>query len=77
MIIYKCDLCKKETLHLDTMILYKRGFDYCNECKEKAEEIKQRYKRKIEYEYCMLDSKLKLIEKQYLAEIRKGGTNDR
>ncbi len=77
MIIYKCDLCKKETLHLDTIILHKRGFDYCNECKEKAEEIKQKYKKEIEYEYCMLNSKLKLREKQYLAEIRGvGGTND-
>lgn len=70
MIINKCDLCGKTVLHLDTIILYKRSFDYCKTCKEKAEKIINEYKREIEYEAVMLDSRLKSKEKNILHKIK-------
>ena len=65
MIIQKCDICNREVPILDNIILYKKPIDYCNRCRDKIEKAKQEYKREIEYEYCILDSKLKKQRKKY------------
>lgn len=70
MTINKCDLCGKTVFHLETIILYKRSFDYCKDCKEKAEKIINAYKRVVEYEAVMLDSRLKSKEKNILHKIK-------
>ena len=71
MIIQKCDICNREVLALDTMILYKRPIDYCYKCKEEVEKMKQEYKREIEYENVMLDSRLKSKEKNIISKVKQ------
>ena len=34
-IIGKCDLCNRNTTNLNSIILYKKHFDYCQECEKK------------------------------------------
>lgn len=70
MIINKCDLCGKTVMHLDTIVLYKNSFDYCRNCKEKAEKIIDEYKKELEYEAVMLDSRLKSKERNILHKIK-------
>ncbi len=70
MIINKCDICGKTVLHLDTIILYKESFDYCKNCKEKAEKIINEYKKEVTYEAVMLDSRLKSKERNILHKIK-------
>ena len=85
MIIHKCDICKREVPILETIILYKKPIDYCERCKNRIEKAKQEYKREIEYEYCLLDSRLKSKERNLIKSLkqennkgitRKGGTNE-
>ena len=85
MIIHKCDICKREVPILETIILYKKPIDYCERCRNIIEKAKQEYKREIEYEYCLLDSRLKSKERNLIKSLkqennkeitRKGGTNE-
>ncbi len=85
MIIHKCDICKREVPILETIILYKKPIDYCERCRNRIEKAKQEYKREIEYEYCLLDSRLKSKERNLIKSLkqennkgitRKGGTNE-
>lgn len=85
MIIHKCDICKREVPILETIILYKKPIDYCERCGNRIEKAKQEYKREIEYEYCLLDSRLKSKERNLIKSLkqennkgitRKGGTNE-
>ncbi len=71
MIIQQCDICKREVPILDTLILYKKPIDYCERCRSKAEKLKQEYKREIEYEYCILDSRLKAKEKELIKRLKQ------
>lgn len=70
MIIQKCDICNREITIFDTIVLYSQPIDYCRECKEKAEKIKQEYKREIECQIIILESKLKTKEKNVIKELR-------
>ena len=49
MIIYKCDLCKKETNKIDSLILYKHTVDYCSDCIQKAKVIRRAMKHSIDF----------------------------
>lgn len=69
MIIHRCDICKKNVAHLETMVLYKRTFDHCVNCKMEAEKIKEKFKREYDYEYTLLDSRVKAKENKILSEI--------
>lgn len=85
MIIHKCDICKREVPILETIILYKKPIDYCERCRNRIEKAKLEYKREIEYEYCLLDSRLKSKERNLIKSLkqennkeitRKGDTNE-
>lgn len=50
MVIYKCDLCKKEvSLRMDTLVLYKHTIDYCEDCRVKAKVIRNSMKNSIDF----------------------------
>lgn len=70
MIIQKCDICNREVTILDTIVLYSKSLDYCRECKEKAEKIKQAYKREIECLIIIMESRLKAKESNIIKELR-------
>ncbi len=72
MITYKCDICNSRTTNLNTMILHKKTFDYCQNCKEKAEKIKNDFREEIKQEYILYESRLKKIEQDfYYKKIKK------
>lgn len=71
MIIQKCDLCNKIVPYLDTVVLYKRSFDYCKDCKKEAEKIMEEYNKEIKYENVILDSRLKSKEKNIISKIKQ------
>ncbi len=70
MIIQKCDICDKEVTIFDTIVLYSESIDYCRECREKAEKIKQEYRREIECQIIILESRLKAKETNILKELK-------
>lgn len=69
MIIYKCDICNKKGTIFDSIVLYSKSIDYCRECKEKAEKIKQEYKRELECQIIILESKLKTKENNIIKKL--------
>jgi len=71
MIIQQCDICKRKVPILDTVVLYKKSIDYCEKCKNKVEKAKQEYKREMEYEYCVLDSRLKSKERNLIKKLEQ------
>ena len=71
MIIQQCDICKREVPTLDTVVLYKKPIDYCERCKNKVEKIEQEYKKEMEYEYCVLDSRLKSKERNLIKKLEQ------
>ena len=71
MIIQQCDICKRKVPILDTVVLYKKSIDYCEKCKDKVEKIKKEYKKEMEYEYCVLDSRLKSKERNLIKKLEQ------
>ena len=71
MIIQKCDICKREVPIIDTIVLYKKPIDYCERCRNKVEKIKQEYKQELEYQYCILDSRLRSKEKNLIKNLEE------
>jgi|GEM_PF-2863909 len=71
MIIQQCDICKRKVPILDTVVLYKKPIDYCERCKNKVEKIEQEYKKEMEYEYCVLDSRLKSKERNLIKKLEQ------
>lgn len=71
MIIQQCDICKRKVPILDTVVLYKKSIDYCEKCKNKVEKAKQEYKKEMEYEYCVLDSRLKSKERNLIKKLEQ------
>lgn len=49
MIIYKCDICKKQVDNIESIVLYKTKLDYCEKCKTKADKIKKAMANSITY----------------------------
>jgi len=70
MIIQKCDICNREVTIFDTVVLYSKPIDYCRECRGKAEKIKQAYKREVECQMIMLESRLRAKESNIIKELR-------
>ncbi len=70
MIIQKCDICNREATIFDTIVLYSKSLDYCRECREKAEKIKQEYKREIEFQIIIMESRLKAKESNIIKDLR-------
>lgn len=68
MIIQRCDICKKEVDNINSVILYKRSFDYCENCKEEAEKLINRFKDERKYQNILLDSALRNKEMEYLSK---------
>lgn len=69
MIINRCDICKKDVAHLDSIVLYKKSFDYCINCKMEAEKIQKEFKKEYDCAYAILDCSLVTKERQYLYDI--------
>lgn len=49
MIIFKCDLCKKEVIKIESLVLYKHTVDYCSDCIQKAKVIRNAMKHSIDF----------------------------
>lgn len=64
-IIGECDLCGKKTKNLNSIILYKKSIDYCNDCKNKAKEIKKEFKKQIQEEYLWFERTVEKIERNF------------
>jgi len=71
MIIQRCDICKKEVDNINSVILYKKNFDYCENCKEEAEELINRFKDERKYQNILYDSVLRNKEMEYLSKYDK------
>ena len=70
MIIKKCDVCNKEVNNLNTIILYKKSIDYCNECKIIVEQMVSDFQKDVDFENVMMDNSLRKKEKKYLKKIK-------
>lgn len=66
MIIYKCDICKKQIDQIDSVVLYKTKLDYCEKCKTKAKKIKKVMANSIEYYRGEADKQIIEAEKNIL-----------
>lgn len=72
MIIHKCDICNRKTTNLSAMVLHKRTFDYCQNCKKKAEKIKDNFREIMKQEYILYESRLEKVEQKfYFDKIKK------
>ena len=67
----QCDICKKKTVNLDTIILYNKPITYCDECEEKVLKSKLQFKREVNYQNTLLDINLKNAEKRLIKELKK------
>lgn len=67
----QCDICKKETVNLDTIILYNKTITYCDKCEEKVLKAKLQFKREVNYQNTLLDINLKNAEKRLIKELKK------
>lgn len=78
MIIQKCDICLKTVKSLETIIIYKQSIDYCSKCKNKIEDIIEKFKKDANFEKELMYANLKRKEKDYIRQIKKeirGGIN--
>lgn len=66
MIIQKCDICNRECLISGTIVIYKRYIDFCFSCKGEAEKIKESFKKEIDFEFSILDSRLRSKENKMI-----------
>ena len=66
MIIYKCDICKKQVNNIDSIVLYKTKLDYCESCKLKANKIKKAMANSITYYKSEADKQIIEAEKNIL-----------
>lgn len=62
MIIYKCDICKKKTDKIESIVLYKTKLDYCNNCETTANKIKKAVSNSIEYYNSEADKQIAAAE---------------
>lgn len=71
MIIYRCDLCGKETTNLKSTVLFKKGFDYCPECEEQANQLREKIKEIMNLRYMEYEKNVKKDEQNLLKVIDK------
>ncbi len=71
----RCDLCNKikDKEHINTIIIHKQKLDYCdsNKCKDKIQQIIEKWKRIQKYEYLLYEHKLKDEEKKFMKKIKE------
>jgi len=66
MIIYKCDLCKKQVEKIETVILYHKSIDFCENCKVKATKMKRAMQKSRKYYNEKLEEELQEAENNIL-----------
>jgi hypothetical protein len=66
MIIYKCDICRKEAEKIESIVLYKTTLDYCEKCKTKANKIRKAMANSIAYYKNEADKQIIEAEKNIL-----------
>lgn len=71
MIIQKCDICNRECSISGTIVIYKRYIDYCFLCKEEAEKLKELFKKEIDFEFGVLDSRLRSKENKMIKNAKE------
>ena len=71
MIKVKCDICGKEDIDINTLVLVRKKIDYCNDhkCIRKALKIRKELEKELEAQKNMLFSALKEKEKELLKNI--------
>lgn len=71
----RCDLCNKikDKEHINTIIIHKQKLDYCDsdKCKDKIQQIIEKWKRIQKYEYLLYEHKLKDEEKKFMKKIKE------
>lgn len=70
MIIYKCDICKKQVDHIDSIVLYKTKLDYCKNCETKANKIKKAMANSITYYKSEADKQILEAENNILGRYK-------
>ena len=70
MIIYKCDICKKQVDHIDSIVLYKTKLDYCEKCKTKSNKIQKAILHSIRYYNSEADKQITEAEKNILRRFK-------
>lgn len=70
MIRIECDICGKTVKSIDTVVLYKRSFDYCSGCTEKVKKIMDNFRKEMISEYNFLDVVLRGKENKVLKKIK-------
>ena len=66
MIIYKCDICKKQVDKIESVVLYKTKLDYCDNCKTTVNKIRKALSKSIEYYNSEADKEIIEAEKNIL-----------
>jgi hypothetical protein len=66
MIIYKCDICRKQVSQIDSIVLYKTKLDYCENCKTKSNKIQKAVLKSIRYYNSEADKQITDAEKNIL-----------
>lgn len=79
MIKIKCDICKEEVTRLESLILYRKTIDYCNNpnCYRKALKIRKELEKEVKVQNIHFNSALRNKENQLMREINKGGNDGR
>ena len=65
MIIHKCDICKKKSNNIQTIILHKKVIDYCPKCRVRAEQIEHEFKKVRKQEYLLYEMSLRKVEEDF------------
>lgn len=75
MIEIKCDICGKQDVKINTLILHKKKIDYCNDekCIEKVGNIKKEFEREVKVQNIYFNAALKQKENELIRNINKGG----
>lgn len=71
MIIQRCDICKKEVDKLNSVILYKTYFDYCDNCIDKAQRLITEFEKERKFQNILYDSILRKRENEYIKKMKK------
>lgn len=61
-----CDFCKKPSDNIQSIVLYTKRIDYCENCKNKARNIKRSIKNSIKFYEAEADKKIREAENNIL-----------
>ncbi len=71
MILYKCDICGKEFNNLESIVLYSKRIDYCEDCVKEAYRMSQAMKDSIKYYNEEADRQIREAEKNIIGRADK------